>query len=57
MIFKRLETDAEFRERIRQTANPTPDHFDRMRGYIATALDDFAWTRFKMQRRIVDDET
>lgn len=44
-VFKRLETDGEFARRV--TGSPA------LVG--GKELDDFMWTRFKAQRRIVED--
>jgi hypothetical protein len=49
-VFKRLETDAEFRARIEKT-----------RGYVSSywrgaELDDHVWANHRAQRRIIEDE-
>lgn len=46
-VFKRLETDAEFRARLRTHGFYTLEDGE--------GLDDTAWRNKKMQRRIVED--
>lgn len=48
--FKRLETDAEFRKRLREE-HGIDVQFNR----TSADLDDVAWDKAKVQRRIVED--
>lgn len=48
--FKRLETDAEFRKRLREEHNLSVSAFS-----TTAELDDIAWDKCKVQRRIVED--
>lgn len=48
-VFKRLETDDEFRKRL-------PGNHCRST-VTGTALDEYAWDYCKMQRRIIEDES
>lgn len=50
-VYKSLETDDEFKERIKKTRYLYG--IDDMTG---TWLDDVMWTCFQMQRRIVERE-
>jgi hypothetical protein len=45
-VFKRLETDAEFRKRLGLGASSW---------LSGTELDDYAWVQYRKQRRIIDD--
>lgn len=47
-VFKALETDAEFVERVRKTFTWFIGH------YAGAWLDDEVWDAFKMQRKIVE---
>lgn len=49
-VFKRLEKDAEFRNRIRREMK-----VDVSTSREGKALDDWAWEAHKMQRRIIED--
>lgn len=48
-VFKRLETDEEFRKRIEAAKGYVPH-------YTGQLLDDDAWKYYRMQRRIVEDQ-
>jgi hypothetical protein len=48
-IFKRLETDTEFRDRVRTARGYAPE----LNGEY---LDNYAWFYWKMQRRIIEAE-
>ena len=48
--FKRLETDAEFRKRLREEHNLVTSAFS-----TTAELDDIAWDQRKVQWRIVED--
>lgn len=48
-VFKRVERDGEFHDRLRAAGCP------RAQFYFDVALDDYAWTQKKMQRKLVDD--
>ena len=49
-VYKRLETDAEFRKRLRN------EHKCDVSTLVTSAeLDDIAWDQVKVQRRIVED--
>jgi hypothetical protein len=45
-VFKRMETDYEFRARL---------GIERKTEYWGEGLDNYAWTYHRAQRRIVDD--
>lgn len=47
-MFKRLETDAEFRARLAGHYLPS--------WHSGAAIDDYAWTYYRMQRRIIEVE-
>lgn len=47
-VFKRLETDAEFKARLKAAGCTV--------FYSGEALDNEAWGYYRKQRRIVDDE-
>lgn len=50
-IFKRLETDSEFRKRLIQEGTPIPSWDAAARG---EELDNYAWGHWRKQRRIVE---
>jgi hypothetical protein len=50
-VFKRLETDAEFRFRINAS-----DFAYVSEHSSGTWLDDLAWNNYRLQRRIIEDE-
>jgi hypothetical protein len=50
-VFKRLETDAEFRLRLANQGEYLPPHASHAKG---EELDDFAWGHLRRQRRIVE---
>lgn len=49
-VYKRLETDAEFRKRLREEHNLNMSTLS-----TSAELDDIAWDQVKAQRRIVED--
>jgi hypothetical protein len=51
-VFKRLETDAEFLERMTARASWARREAKDLDG---ETLDFFAWWNFKMERKIVED--
>ena len=50
-VFKRLETDREFRARVNAS-----DHAYVSEYTSGKALDDIAWDHYRMQRRIIEDQ-
>lgn len=53
LAYKRLETDAEFQERV--AAHPQMYYAGRfLKDYSGQHLDDFVWDVTRMQRRIVE---
>ena len=48
-VYRRLETDAELRERLARVIGYSPIYLS------GESLDDVAWQRAKLQRRIVED--
>lgn len=51
-VFKRVERDDEFKKRLRDRASPRVLYIDFL---ALTGLDEWAWSEYKMQRRIVED--
>lgn len=57
-VFKRLETDTEFRGRLVSSADwsKAPLHAQAAMLMVkGDELDGYAWGHLKMQRRIIDD--
>lgn len=51
-VFKRFETDAEFRARLIAEGTPIPSWGSTARG---EELDHYAWGHHRKQRKIVED--
>ena len=49
-VFKRLERDAELKERVRAAGGSPMGMFDE-------ELDTYAWDRCRLQRRIIEDRS
>ena len=49
--FKRFETDAEFKQRLRATYAIPAGALDFL---ALNGLDEWAWGQYKVQRRIID---
>lgn len=52
-VFKRLETDAELRERLVRHGAPYYMAQDKH----GEVLDEYAWNCYRVQRRVIEDST
>lgn len=51
-VFKRMETDAEFRDRLWKDGRAFPSWIN-----ASESLDSYAWGTWRVQRRLVEDVT